>query len=517
MTVYDTMMVGMDTNTLLLTAYFAVLLALAVLGMHRYLMVFLYYRYRHHRPVPGARFDISELPKVTVQLPVYNELYVVERLIDAVSALDYPRDRLEIQVLDDSTDDTAVVAERRCEYHRERGVDIHYLHREDRTGFKAGALAAGLETASGELIAIFDADFVPGESFLEDTVHHFTDADVGMVQARWGHLTRDYSLLTRVQTILLYAHFVLEHGGRHRSRCFFNFNGTAGVWRREAIDEAGGWQHDTLTEDMDLSYRAQLRGWRFVFLPDVVAPAEIPVAMNAFKSQQHRWSKGSIQTARKLLPKILASPLPLRVKIEAVFHLSANLAYPLMVALSLLIFPSLLVRFNMGWHEMLLFDVPLFFAATMSVTSFYVVSQREIYRDWRRRLKVLPMLLSLGIGMCLNNAKAVMEALLGKESGFVRTPKYRIESAEDSWQIKRYRGRKSYLPYVELALGFYFTATVAYAVVNQIYGSIPFLVLFQVGFLYTGALSLSENRESRERRVAFSIQHSASSIQPTRS
>ena len=252
----------------------------------------------------------------------------------------------------------------------------------------------------------------------------------------------------------------------------------------------------------------QQRRWRFVFLPDVVASAEIPVTMNAFKTQQHRWSKGSIQTAKKLLPKILASPLPLRVKIEAVFHLSANLAYPLMVLLSLLIFPSLLVRFNMGWHEMLLFDIPLFLAATMSVTSFYVVSQREIYTDWVRRLKVLPMLLSLGIGMSLNNAKAVMEALLGKETGFVRTPKYRIESADDSWQVKRYRGRKSYLPYVELALGVYFTATVVYAVVNQIYGSVPFLVLFQVGFLYTGALSLSENRKPRGlRHPASSIQH----------
>lgn len=510
------MMLGMDM--FVLTAYFAVLLALAILGMHRYLMVYLYYRYRHRRPDPAAHFDINgQLPKVTVQLPVFNELYVVERLIDSVAALDYPKDRLQIQVLDDSTDDAADVARRRCDYHRERGIDIEYLPRFDRTGFKAGALAAGLESASGELIAIFDADFAPEPSFLKETVHHFTDDDVGMVQARWGHLNQDYSLLTRIQTILLDAHFVLEHGGRNRSRCFFNFNGTAGVWRREAIDTAGGWQHDTLTEDMDLSYRAQLAGWRFVFLPDVVAPSEIPVAMNAFKSQQHRWSKGSIQTAKKLLPKILASPLPLRVKIEAVFHLSANFAYPLMVLLSLLIFPSMLVRFNMGWHEMLLFDVPLFLAATMSVTSFYVVSQREIYTDWKRRLKVLPMLLSVGIGMCLNNAKAVTEALLGKESSFIRTPKYRIESTADRWQVKRYRGRKSYLPYVELVFGLYFTATVAYALVNQIYGSLPFLVLFQMGFLYTGVLSLSENREARSTRVAFSLGQPAVSIQSTRS
>lgn len=510
------MMVAMDMSALLLTAYFAVLLVLAIFGMHRYLMVYLYYRYRHRRPNTSDLSALeTELPTVTVQLPVFNELYVVERLIDAVAAFDYPSERLQIQVLDDSTDDTAELARRRCEAHRERGVDIHYLHRSVREGFKAGALAAGLDTASGDLIAVFDADFVPGGSFLKETVHHFADERVGMVQARWDHLNSDYSLLTRIQTILLDAHFVLEHGGRNRSGCFFNFNGTAGIWRREAIESAGGWQHDTLTEDMDLSYRAQLRGWRFVFLPDVVAPAEIPVSMNAFKTQQHRWSKGSIQTAKKLLPKILASPLPLRVKIEAVFHLSANLAYPLMVLLSLLIFPSMLVRFNMGWHEMLLFDVPLFVAATMSVTSFYVVSQREIYDDWKKRLKVLPMLLSLGIGMCLNNAKAVMEALLGRETGFVRTPKYRIESASDQWQIKRYRGRKSYLPYVELLLGVYFTGAVAYAVVQQIYGSLPFLLLFQVGFLYTGWLSLSENRRSQQKRsvALFPIRHSASGIQ----
>ncbi len=499
-------MLGIDT--VLLAAYFAVLLTLAIFGMHRYVMVYLYYRYRHRRPRIETRFD--ELPRVTVQLPVFNEVYVVERLIDAVASLDYPKERLEIQVLDDSTDETSEVARRRVGYHRARGVDIHFLHRDDRTGFKAGALAFGLERAKGDLLAIFDADFVPSPGFLKDTVHAFADPNVGMVQARWGHLNGGYSLLTRVQTILLDAHFVLEHGGRNRSGRFFNFNGTAGVWRRAAIEDAGGWQHDTLTEDMDLSYRAQLRGWRFVFLPDVVAPAEIPVSMNAFKSQQHRWSKGSIQTARKLLPRILASPLPLPVRIEAVFHLTANLAYPLMVLLSLLIFPSMLVRFNMGWHEMLLFDLPLFMAATMSVTSFYVVSQRELYRDWRRRLRDLPMLLSLGIGMCVNNARAVVEALLGWETGFVRTPKYRIEEAGDTWRVKRYRGVASFVPYVELALGLYFTATVAYAAFNQIYGSLPFLVLFQVGYLYTGALSLVEAHGQRSRRPLLGLGLSSS-------
>jgi len=296
----------------------------------------------------------------------------------------------------------------------------------------------------------------------------------------------------------------VEHIARNRSGRFFNFNGTAGMWRKETIADAGGWQHDTLTEDMDLSFRAQLAGWRFVYVPDALAPAEVPCEMNSFKTQQFRWAKGSAQTAKKLLPIVLKAKIPLKVKIEAVFHLSANLAYPLMVLLSLLIFPSMLVRFNMGWHEMLLFDVPLFLAATMSVTSFYVVSQREIYSDWKSRLKVLPMLLSVGIGMSLNNAMAVMEALLGKQTEFVRTPKYRIESSADEWHLKRYRGRKSWLPYLELILGLYFTGAVAYAAVNQIYGSLPFLLLFQVGFLYTGSMSWWENRDQAASSIRLS-------------
>jgi cellulose synthase/poly-beta-1,6-N-acetylglucosamine synthase-like glycosyltransferase len=348
-----------------------------------------------------------------------------------------------------------------------------------------------LREATGELIAVFDADFVPAPSFLHETVPYFADPGVGMVQARWGHVNAQYSLLTRVQAVLLDGHFVLEHGGRNRAGCFFNFNGTAGVWRRR-VEEAGGWQHDTLTEDMDLSYRAQLVGFRFVFLPDVVVPAELPVSMSAFKSQQHRWSKGSIQTARKLLPRILASPISRKVKLESLFHLTANLSYPLMVLLSLLMFPSMLLRFNMGLSEMLIFDLPLFLLATASVTSFYVVSQREIYPDWKARLRVLPMLLALGIGMCVNNARAVLEALLGRETEFVRTPKYGIESSDEEWRLKKYRGLTSFLPLVEVGLGLYFMATVVFAASRGVYVSLPFLFLFQAGFLYTGVLSLRE-------------------------
>jgi cellulose synthase/poly-beta-1,6-N-acetylglucosamine synthase-like glycosyltransferase len=365
------------------------------------------------------------------------------------------------------------------------------MHRVDRRGFKAGALEAGLGEASGRFIAIFDADFVPPADFLKRTLPYFQqDEKVGMVQARWGHINQDYSLLTKIQSILLDAHFVIEHGGRNRAGCFFNFNGTAGIWRRETIDSAGGWQHDTLTEDLDLSYRAQLQGWRFVFLPDVVSPAEVPVEMNSFKSQQHRWAKGSIQTCLKLLPRILQSDQPVGVKAEAFFHLSANFNYLLMSVMSILMFPSMVVRYNMGWSEMLLIDVPLFFAATASVANFYMVSQRELYTDWRQRLKYLPFLMSIGIGLCVNNTRAVLEALFRKESEFARTPKYGIERNNDEWAGKKYHQSVGTQPIVEVALGLYFTATVFYALSNQIYGTLPFLMLFQIGFLYTGLLSI---------------------------
>ncbi len=476
------------------TVYFAVLIVLAIFGCHRYMVLYLYYEHRDKKPSSPENTDPlpeenTKLPVVTVQLPLFNEMYVVERLIDAAARLDYPRELLEIQVLDDSTDETTEVARQRVDRYRSRGLDIHHLRREDRHGFKAGALEAGLSRARGEFVAVFDADFVPPRNFLRAALAHFQADDVAMVQARWGHINSEYSLLTRVQSILLDAHFVLEHGARNRAGRFFNFNGTAGVWRRSAIQDSGGWQHDTLTEDLDLSYRAQLKGWRFIFLPDVVCPAELPVEMNGFKSQQYRWSKGSIQTAKKLLPRLLASRLPLGVKTEAIFHLTANLAYPLMVVLSLLMFPSMLIRYNMGWQEMFLVDIPLFLAATCSVTTFYVVSQKEIYPDWKGRLRYIPFLLSVGIGMSVSNGRAVLEALWGRETPFVRTPKYRIESRRDSWRLKKYRGPRSYLPAVEIALGLYFTATVAYAISHQIFATLPFLVLFQVGFLATGFMS----------------------------
>ncbi len=445
-------------------------------------------RNRDKEPRPGPA--LSPTPIVTIQLPLYNEMYVADRLIEAVCGIDYPRERLEIQVLDDSTDETRSIAEMAVRRFAEEGFDIKYFHRTNRSGYKAGALEAALGSARGEFIAIFDADFLPPREFLTKLMPHFADAGVGMVQARWGHINQDYSLLTKIQSILLDGHFVLEHGGRNRSGRFFNFNGTAGIWRRKAIDDAGGWQHDTLTEDLDLSYRAQLRGWRFVFVSSVIAPAEVPVEMNGFKSQQHRWAKGSIQTCRKLLPDILRADVPLGVKAEAFFHLTANFNYPLMCILSVLMFPSMVIRYNMGWYEMLLIDVPLFFAATFSVCNFYMICQREIHSDWLARLKYLPFLMSIGIGLSINNTRAVFEALFNKQTEFARTPKYRIEGAADEWVGKRYRQSVAVQPFIELALGLYFTWTVFYALANQIYATLPFLLLFQIGFLYTGLVSI---------------------------
>jgi cellulose synthase/poly-beta-1,6-N-acetylglucosamine synthase-like glycosyltransferase len=478
-------------ETFILASYFFVLVILAVYGWHRYYLVYLYLKHKDEHPLPDAQF--GTLPHVTIQLPLYNEMYVVDRLVEAVCRIDYPRELLEIQVLDDSTDETTEIAELAVRRFAAQGLDIKYIHRTDRAGYKAGALDEALRLAKGRFIAIFDADFIPNPDFLKETIHYFTNPKIAMVQTRWGHVNENYSLLTKIQAILLDAHFVLEHGARNRGGCFFNFNGTAGIWRREAIGDAGGWQHDTLTEDLDLSYRAQLRGWQFIFLSDHVAPAELPVEMNAFKSQQHRWAKGSIQTFLKLMPHILRSNQPTRVKAEAFFHLSANFNYPLMCVLSVLMAPAMVIRYNMGWYEMLLIDIPLFFAATASVANFYMVCQRELYpQTWTERLRYLPFLMSIGIGLAVNNTKAVFEALFHKPSEFARTPKYHIENGGDEWIGKKYRQSVAIQPMIEMALGLYFTATLFYALANGIYGTVPFLMLFQIGFLYTGMLSLMQ-------------------------
>jgi cellulose synthase/poly-beta-1,6-N-acetylglucosamine synthase-like glycosyltransferase len=473
----------------ILGLYFLTLVILAILGFHRYVMVWLYFRHREKRAVPMPL--PRRLPRVTVQLPIYNEMYVVDRLVESVAAIRYPRERLEIQVLDDSTDETCAIARRTVARFRDQGYDIHYLHREKREGYKSGALDAGLRVATGEFVLIFDADFVAPPDILEKTLGSFEDPGVGMVQVRWGHINRDYSLLTQVQSIMLDGHFVMEHGARSRSGRFFNFNGTAGVWRKETILDAGGWHHDTLTEDLDLSYRAQMKGWRFTYLQDLVSPAELPVEMNAFKTQQRRWAKGSVQTCRKLLPRVLASDLPWWVKAESAFHLTANLAYPLMVLLAGLLFPAMVMRYDMGWQEMAIVDVPIFLAATASVCSFYVCAQKELFpASWKARVRYIPAVLAVGIGLSINNAVAVVEGLFGGSSEFERTPKYRIEAASDEWRQKRYKGAIGVVPYVELALGIYFSIVALYALTYGLFGALPFIALFQWGYFYTSGMSL---------------------------
>jgi len=482
-----------------LAVYYFVLAVLAIYGAHRILMVRLYYR--HRRDVPRPAGELDPLPRVTVQLPIYNEVYVAERLIDAAASLDYPRELLEIQVLDDSTDETRQVVARAVESWRARGVDIVHVTRSSRDGYKAGALGNGLATAKGELLAIFDADFVPGPDTLRRTVPHFSDPAVGMVQARWEHLNRDFSLLTRIQSIFLDGHFVIEHTARNRSGRFFNFNGTAGVWRRACLEDAGGWQTDTLTEDLDASYRAQLCGWKFVFLKDLVVPAEVPVDMNGFKSQQHRWTKGSIQTGRKLLPAIWKSRYPLKVKVEAFFHLTNNFSYLFVVILALLIVPAIVIRERIGWQRVAIIDFPLFFGATFSFIAFYVSSQKEIGRDWRPTLRCMPFLMSLGIGLSLNNLHAVLEGLFGRPGEFARTPKYRIEGDSGEWLSKKYRATSNYSLAAEVILAGYFLAATVFAVVENYWVGVPFLLVFLNGFAYTAVLSVGPLRVEPPSRI----------------
>jgi cellulose synthase/poly-beta-1,6-N-acetylglucosamine synthase-like glycosyltransferase len=486
-------------DLLLLLPYFAVMIVLSLYGIHRYQLCWLYFKYRrNYSPIPPKQFE--ELPRVTVQLPIFNEQFVIDRLVEAVCALEYPKDRLEIQVLDDSTDETTEVAANIVARYAALGNPIVYIHRTNRHGFKAGALDAGLKVASGEFVAIFDADFVPPADWLMRVIHHFAEPDVGMVQTRWTHLNRDYSLLTRIEAILLDGHFVLEHGARVRSGDFFNFNGTAGVWRRQAIYDGGGWQHDTLTEDTDLSYRSQMTGWRFKYQPEIECPSELPIEMTAFKTQQARWAKGLIQTSIKMLPRIWRSNVPRRIKIEAAYHLTANISYPLMIVMSALLIPAMICRFYQGWFQMLLIDVPLFTASSASIAVFYLASQRELYpKTWMKTFFYLPFLMALGIGLTVTNSKAVIEALLGIKSAFVRTPKYRVEQKGQRSKAAKYRKRLVLAPWIELLIGCYFLAAIIYTFSNHNYFTAPFLILFVLGYWYTGLMSLLQGRFERWR------------------
>ena len=474
-------------------AYFLSLAGLGLFGLHRLFLLILYWKVRHHRPpVP---LNETQWPMVTIQLPIYNERYVARRLVIACARMDYPRERMEIQVLDDSTDCTAPRLEVLVRRLRHLGIPVSYLHRAKRSGYKAGALAEGLKVARGEYVALFDADFLPPSDFLRHTVGYFADPTVAMVQARWDHLNRDFSLLTRLQSIFLDGHFYIEHVARHRTGRFFNFNGTAGVWRKESIAAAGGWQGDTLTEDLDLSYRAQIAGWHFVYLDDVSSAAELPSDMGAFKAQQHRWAKGSIQTARKLLPLVLRSRLPWKVKLEAFFHLTNNMAYLLMVIPCFLWVPTLLRRFDTQ-HPIYLAFAAAFACTTLFVIAYHVACQMAAGQSFWKTIGLVPALLGLGIGMSLNNGKAVIEALLGHQSPFQRTPKYgthgqnRDVHGQRGSEARFYQVRVNALAWLELAMAAYFGVGLWIAVVYHRWLAIPFLLLFLGGFAYVGLSSL---------------------------
>jgi cellulose synthase/poly-beta-1,6-N-acetylglucosamine synthase-like glycosyltransferase len=483
----------------MLIPYFTILGILSVYGIHRYDVIRTYFKHRK-KATTGPRQYFAQLPPVTIQLPIYNERYVVERLIDEVVKVEYPKELLQIQVLDDSTDDTAPFAEALVERYKALGHPIEYHHRTDREGFKAGALQEGLKTAIGDFVAIFDADFCPPPDFLTRTIHYFADPSIGVVQTRWSYLNRYYNFLTEIEAMLLDGHFVLEHGARSRAGYFFNFNGTAGILRKSMIADAGGWQHDTLTEDTDLSYRAQLKGWRFVYVPGLDCPSELPVEMHGFQVQQSRWAKGLTQVAKKLLPGILRADLPKRMKAEAFLHLTPNISYPLMVVVSALMLPVMIVRFYMGPFQMVFLDLPLIVASFWSISLFYVVAQRELHpQTWKRSIWMLPFLIAVGVGLTVINTRAVLEGLFGIRTAFARTPKFAIGERPVNLQVKKYRSRSGWLPYAEIAVGMYFLLMVVFAIQTYNYFAIPFLALFVFGYWWAGFATLYEEHQGRLR------------------
>lgn len=470
--------------------YFVTALILALYGFNILLTAILYWRTRNETI---ATPPLSAMPRVTVQLPIYDELYVVERLIDATAALDWARDRLQIQVLDDSDDETTAIAQARVDYHRRRGIDIALYRRAERSGFKAGALAEGLKDATGEFIAIFDADFVPSPDFLKRTIPHLlAQPNLGLVQTRWGHLNAHYSPLTQAEALALDGHFVVEQAARYRNDLFFNFNGTAGVWRRSCIDDAGGWQGDTLSEDLDLSYRAQMRGWQFLFLPTVVAPAELPPQIHAYKRQQFRWAKGSTQVLLKLAPTLLRrNDLPLFKRIEGLLHLSGYVMNPLMLVLLIALVP--LMALNMRTPQIMSY----FSLAMFGPVAVYALSQRALYPDWLARYRYFAVLLLLGTGLALNNSIAVCEALLRRGNTFRRTPKFRLEGNDDSWARKRYALPLGWEVVGEWLLAAYALIGVLVAWQHHLFWTLPYLILYCTSFVFVGSLSLWHARPAR--------------------
>ncbi|OLC14455.1 MAG: hypothetical protein AUH29_10285 [Candidatus Rokubacteria bacterium 13_1_40CM_69_27] len=495
---------GLAIQVAVAALYSLAILGLFLYGMNAWVMVAIHvWRRRHARPSPPAP-DVW--PAVTVQLPIYNERYVARRLLEAVGALDYPADRFEIQILDDSTDETTAILTDAARVLTERGLNVVHIHRRERTGFKAGALAAGLKEAHGEFTAIFDADFVPPRDFLRATISHFADPRVAVVQTRWGHLNRDFSLLTIAQALGMDGHFGVEQPARCWGDLLLNFNGTAGIWRKEAIEDAGGWTHDTLTEDLDLSYRAQLRGWRIEYRPELVCPAELPVLITGFKSQQRRWATGSIQTALKLLPEILRAPRSAWVKYQAAVHLTYYMIHPLMLAVVLLSVPLLAARELIPSAPLLVASSLIFALSTFGPACMLIYAQRAIEPEWRRRIWRLPTIMVIGVGVAWSTSLAVLGAFWKPDLTFVRTPKFGIGPAGGHWRGKAYTDHRRG-GIAEIALGLYCAVSAQLFWAHGEYGVVPFLFLYTCGFLTVGALTLLHTAawRSRARTAIFSI------------
>ena len=475
-------------DNIVLIGYFVSLLILFIFGSHGFIMLFYHKKYREVKHIPVENLKLNS--KVTIQLPLYNEFYVVDRLINAICAIDYPKELLEIQVLDDSTDETVNLVAKMVSQKQKEGFDIVHIRRNSRKGFKAGALKEGMKTAKGDYIAIFDADFIPKKNFLKKTLSFFNDNNVGMVQTRWEHLNGDYSLLTKAQALALDGHFVIEQSVRNKAGFFINFNGTGGVWKRKCIEDAGNWHDDTLTEDLDLSYRAQLNGWKFIFLKDFTSPAELPSEINALKSQQFRWTKGAIETAKKILPLVWKSNVPLRVKLQSTFHLTNNMVFPFILLAAILNVPLIFIK-NSGPHEAYFAILSLFVLAFVSSFLFYLYSQKDVRRDWRKKIVLFPLFMAGSMGFAVNNSRAVVEGLLNRKSEFVRTPKFKVESNRDSWIGKRYLNNKlGFSVYVELIMAVYCLIGIVSSVYFAEIAALPFQILFFTGFAFVSLTSI---------------------------
>jgi cellulose synthase/poly-beta-1,6-N-acetylglucosamine synthase-like glycosyltransferase len=478
-------------DQIVLIAYFISLSILFIFGCHGFIMLYYHRKYGKANPVPKT--EIKGDSFVTIQLPLYNELYVVERLINSVCEIDYPKNKMEIQVLDDSTDETVNIVAAAVEQKKKQGFDIQHIRRKNREGFKAGALKEGLKIAKGEYIAIFDADFIPRKDFLRKTLSFFGE-NVGMVQTRWEHLNSDYSILTKAQALALDGHFVIEQSVRNKAGFFINFNGTGGVWKKSCIEDAGNWHADTLTEDLDLSYRAQLNGWKFVFLKDFTSPAELPSEMSALKSQQFRWTKGAIETAKKILPLVWKSNVPMRIKLQSTFHLTNNLVFPFILLAAILNVPLIFIK-NSGPHEAYFAVMSLFVLAFISSFLFYLYSQKDIRTDWRKKIVLFPLFMAGSMGFAVNNSRAVFEGLMNRKSEFVRTPKFKVENSRDTLKGNKYLAKKKIdmMVMVELIMAIYCLIGIVSSIYFLEIAALPFQILFFTGFAFVSFTSIKHS------------------------